>query len=165
MQATRDGPFHLLRFDKGEPLLEALTEWARSEGIEGAAVLSGIGMVQDTEIGYLRPGGYETSVVAEPLELLSLQGSIASDGGRPSIHLHLVGGRADHGTVGGHLVRTTVAVLAEVSVRTFPGQRFTRTPLPGTPLKLLTFPNAPNAPRPRSRHPGRARRPARPSGR
>ena len=163
MLSTKDGPFYFLRFDPGEPLLEALTEWARLEKIEAAAVLSGIGMVKDTELGYLRGSTYEPSTFAEPLELLALAGSIAVDGGRPSIHLHLIGGRADHTAVGGHLLRATVAVVAEVTIRTFPGQSFHRAPLPGSTLKALTFARRPRTTRGRARH-ARGSRPPR-SGR
>lgn len=150
MQSTRDGAFCLLRLDPGEPVHEALAEWARAEGIEAAAIVSGIGMVRDTEIGYLRGTKYDTTVIPEPLELLALTGSIAVDEGRPSLHLHLIGGRPDHSTVGGHLVAAKVALIAEVTVRVFPGQTFRRLPLPGSGLKALQVAGTPKARAPRA---------------
>jgi predicted DNA-binding protein with PD1-like motif len=127
----------MLRLDAGERLPETLVEWARQEGIGAASVVAGIGMVRDTEIGYLRSGGYETAQFPEPLELLALTGSVAHEDGGPSLHLHLIGGRPDHSTVGGHLIHTTVAVLAEVTVETFPGRRFRRPADPARGIRTL----------------------------
>jgi predicted DNA-binding protein with PD1-like motif len=140
MQSAHEGSTWMLRLDAGEPLVDTLAEWARSQGVEAASVLAGIGMVRDTEIGYYRGTAYDKVTFAEPLELLGLAGSIAFEDDRPSMHLHLIGGRADHTTVGGHLFATTVAVLAEITVHVFPGQRFRRPPVPGTVLRALTLP-------------------------
>ena len=137
MQAAADGGFWMLRLDEGERLPEALVAWARAEGIRAAAVVSGIGLVRDTELGYLRNGRYEPATFREPMELLALGGSIADVDGAPSVHLHLTGGRADHTAVGGHLLRSTVALLAEIGVRTFPRHRFSRPEIPGTTLRRL----------------------------
>jgi hypothetical protein len=137
MQTTDDGPFRMLRLDEGERLPEALALWARAEGVRAAAVVSGIGLVRDTELGYLRNGRYEPGSFPEPMELLALGGSIAEVDGAPSVHLHLTGGRSDHSAVGGHLLRSTVALLVEIGVQTFPGRRFGRPEIPGSNLRRL----------------------------
>ncbi|HTT25462.1 MAG TPA: PPC domain-containing DNA-binding protein [Thermoplasmata archaeon] len=139
MQSVREGTTWMLRLDAGEPLVETLGEWARRERIQAASVLAGIGMVRDTEIGYYRGTAYDKATFPEPLELLGLAGSIAWEEDRPSLHLHLLGGRGDHTTVGGHLFGTTVAVLAEITVQVFPGHRFRRPPVPGTVLRALSL--------------------------
>jgi uncharacterized protein len=141
MQTTHEGTTWMLRLDAGEPLVETLVDWARAHRIEAASVVAGIGMVRDTEIGYYRGTAYDKATFPEPLELLGLAGSIAWEDDAPSLHLHLIGGRGDHSTIGGHLFRTTVAILAEITVRVYPGQRFRRPPVPGTVLRMLTIPD------------------------
>lgn len=117
--------------------METLTAWALRERVEAGAVLAGLGMVRDTEIGYLRHGGYQKATFEEPLELLGLAGSIAWEEDAPSLHLHLIGGRPDHTTVGGHLFRATVAVLAEIRADAFPGRRFRRPSVPSEGIRAL----------------------------
>ncbi len=143
MQSVREGTTWMLRLDAGEPLVETLADWARHERMEAASILAGIGMVRDTEIGYYRGTAYDKVTFPEPLELLGLAGSIAWEDDRPSLHLHLIGGRGDHTTVGGHLFGTTVAVLAEITVHAFPGRRFRRPPVPGTVLRALSLSDEP----------------------
>ncbi len=137
MEAVRDGAEWMLRLAEGERLPDALADWATREGIRAAAVLTGIGLVRDTSIGYLRGDRYDVGEFPEPMELLHLGGSIAVEEGAPSVHLHLTAGRPDHSTVGGHLVSSTVALLAEVPVRTFPGRTFRRPYLAGRPIRAL----------------------------
>ncbi len=143
MRSVRDGEDWLLRLEEHEVLPDVLATWARDEGIRGAAVLAGIGLVRDTEVGYLREGRYETHRFVEPLELLALAGSIAWEGGNPSVHLHLTGSRADHSVVGGHLIRSTIALLGEISIRNYPGRTFRRPPIPGTSLSALSVGSGP----------------------
>lgn len=116
----------MIRLDAGERIPDRLAEWARSEGVRAASIVAGIGMVRETEIGYFKDGRYEPHRFSEPLELLGLAGSIAEEAGVPSVHLHLTGSGPDHRAVGGHLLGATVAVLAEITIETFPDHRFAR---------------------------------------
>lgn len=140
MQAARSGPDWMLRLDEGEEVVATLAAWADREGIRAASVLQGLGLVRETEVGYLRGDRYESRRFVEPLELLSLAGSIAWEEGAPSVHLHLIGGGPDHRTVGGHLLSSTVALLAEITVRTFPGLTFQRPRLAGRSIRRLELP-------------------------
>lgn len=137
MESAREGANWFLRLETGEELPGRLAEWARDEGIHAAAVLAGIGQIREGELGFLKDGRYDVARFAGPLELLTLSGSIAWEDGVPSLHLHATAGREDHVVVGGHLIRATVGLLAEISVRQFPGRTFRRPPIPGTELRAL----------------------------
>ncbi len=118
MQHRRAGDQLILRLDRGEEIVEELTLFCRTEGLE-AATLMGIGAVQDTEIGYydLATYTYLTRKVPEICEILSLSGNVALvDGDRsiPFVHAHVALGTRDFAVLGGHLLRATVAVTAEI---------------------------------------------------
>ena len=64
--------------------------------------------------------------VQEQVELLSLIGDIALDGGQPKLHAHVVVGKRDGTTRGGHLLEAHVWPTLEVIVTESPSQ-LTRT--------------------------------------
>lgn len=86
--------------------------------MESGAVLWGIGMLQDFEIGFFGPTGYAKTIVSERHELLALHGSI-SIRGDPPLHLHVSLGRPDHTAIGGHLFRAKTAVINEIQIERF----------------------------------------------
>ena len=57
---------------------------------------------------------YDRMQFGEQLEVLSLVGDIALDGGRPKLHAHVVLGRRDATTLGGHLLGAVVRPTLEV---------------------------------------------------
>jgi len=115
----------MLRLDEGEDLFTALGDFARSQEIRAAAVVSGIGMLKEVTIGYWNGSEYVRKELTEPHELVGLHGSIAEADG-PSIHLHAALAAPSHQLVGGHLMRGTVCVLNELLIETFPGRTFGR---------------------------------------
>lgn len=115
----------MLRLDQGQDLFETLGEFSRKNAIRAAAVVSGIGMLKDSVVGYWNGSEYVQKALPEPHELVGLHGSIADADG-PSIHLHAALAAPDHRLVGGHLMRGTVWVLNELLLETFPGHAFGR---------------------------------------
>jgi predicted DNA-binding protein with PD1-like motif len=108
----------MAKFSDGEDVFESLEAVARAHGIDSGAILWGIGMLRDFEIGYFGPQGYEKKGYAEPHELVAFHGSVTM-GADPKFHIHVgVAGR-DHGVVGGHLFRATTCVVNEVCVERF----------------------------------------------
>jgi len=107
----------LIRLERGEEIHASLTAWAASAGCEGA-VLTGLGAVEDVELGFyhLDRREYERRVERGPLELLSLTGNLSVVDGRPVLHAHVVLMRDDFTLAGGHLFRARVAVTGEISV-------------------------------------------------
>ena len=116
MRVLDGGRFPLLRFDLEDRFPWALEEWCAREGIHGAVLLCGVGMMKDTELGVYDGTGYTRRVFPGPDEVLSLQGNVSMRDGRPFAHVHAVLGGHDFSASGGHLFGGTVAVTLEVSL-------------------------------------------------
>ena len=118
-----DGPprQHLLVFDTGDEVVEVLTGWAVENRLP-ASSFTGVGAFRRATLGFydLDAQEYAPIEVDEQVELLSLAGDITLDGdsGR-KLHGHVVCGRRDGSTVGGHLlsaeVRPTLELVVTVS--------------------------------------------------
>jgi uncharacterized protein len=126
MQTVHDGSRWMLRLDDGQDLFDALRTLVRTEGIRAGIVLSGIGMLRQSTVGYWNGSEYQPRELVDPHELIGLHGSIAESEGDPAIHLHVALAGPDHRLVGGHLLQGTIGVLAEVYLETFPGRVFGR---------------------------------------
>jgi predicted DNA-binding protein with PD1-like motif len=126
MQRMHEGTKWVLRLDDGQDLFEALTAFAREEGVRAGAILFGIGMFQKAAFGYWDGRQYQPHELSVPHEVVALHWTIATVDGAPSIHLHGAVAGPDHHLVGGHLLRATVGILQEVVVETFPGRTFGR---------------------------------------
>src|SRR2546427_12386884 len=110
METRQDGNTILLKLSDGEDLVASVEAAARKHNVDSGAVLWGIGMIQDFEIGFFGPNGYQKSAFRERHELLALHGSIAMRG-YPKLHLPVAAGRRDHAVIGGRLLHGKHAVL------------------------------------------------------
>jgi len=108
----------------------------KSHDLKGAVVLSGIGMLRDFEIGYFNGKKYKNETYREPHELVSLHGSVSTEGGLV-IHLHAALAGKDHKLIGGHLHKAAVCVVNEIVLGAVEEARMARIPDPATGLKLL----------------------------
>ena len=123
MDYRRSNENVFVRLDPGEEMHESLREVARAEGIGAAAVTSGIGRVENALIGHLdAQGSYQQKMLIGPVELLSVQGNIASLKGEPFTHLHVVVSDDEHVVHGGHLFEARVTVTAEIHMRMLGGR-------------------------------------------
>jgi predicted DNA-binding protein with PD1-like motif len=70
------------------------------------ASMTAIGAFSGASLGYfdIEKKEYEKILVGEQVEVLSLIGDIALNGGEPELHAHVVRGRRDGTTKGGHLL-------------------------------------------------------------
>src|SRR5206468_1403941 len=125
METQQEGNTVVVKLSDGDDLFPSLEAAARKHQIDSGSVLWGIGMLQDFEIAYLGPKGYEKTVFADRHELLALHGSIAMRAD-PKLHLHATLGRRDHGAIGGHLFRAKVAVVNEIQLARFDSIHFDR---------------------------------------
>ncbi|MHB1424545.1 MAG: PPC domain-containing DNA-binding protein [Gemmataceae bacterium] len=103
-------------FAAGEEAIVGLTAFAKEKGL-AASHFTAIGGFQDTMLGYfnLIRKDYDKISVREQVEVLSLVGDIAlSEKGEPMIHAHVVLGRSDGTTRGGHLLEGRVRPTLEV---------------------------------------------------
>jgi predicted DNA-binding protein with PD1-like motif len=104
-----------LIFDTGDEVMSNLVEFAGSNEL-GAARLTAIGAFSEVTLGYFdwEKKDYKKIPVREQVEVLSLIGDVALKDGEPKVHAHVVVGRSDGTTMGGHLIEARVRPTLEV---------------------------------------------------
>jgi predicted DNA-binding protein with PD1-like motif len=105
----------VLVFDTGDEVVSQITAFARENDLD-AASMTAIGAFSGATLGYfdVEKKGYEKIPVEEQVEVLSLIGDIALNEGEPELHAHVVLGRRDGSTRGGHLFEAHVRPTLEV---------------------------------------------------
>lgn len=118
MRFQRFGDRYILRLESGEPVLETLKEFLRSEQI-GFGNLSAAGALQWVRLAYWNPDTrqYEYREVEEQLEVVSFQGNASWQDGEPKLHLHGALGRRDFSVLGGHIDDARVHPTLEIWLR------------------------------------------------
>ena len=114
--ATGEERTFALVFDKGDDPVQGLAAFARDERLTGAR-FTGIGAFSGLVVGYFdrERKDYARIPVDEQVEVLSLAGDVAVDeDGEPQVHAHVVVGRSDGSTRGGHLLEAHVWPTLEV---------------------------------------------------
>ena len=106
---------YALIFDTGDEAMGGLAEFARQNKL-GASRITAIGAFRDVVLGYFDwdTKEYKKIPVREQVEVLSLIGDVALQDGEPKVHVHVVVGRSDGSTRGGHLVEAHVRPTLEV---------------------------------------------------
>ncbi|MGI0151294.1 MAG: PPC domain-containing DNA-binding protein, partial [Thermoplasmata archaeon] len=108
MQEFGEGDRYVLRIDVGEDLFEEIAGLARRRGIRAGIVSEGIGLLSQATLGYWNGREYAPRELSGAYEIVSVQGSIAEEEGRPSVHLHAALAGPDQAVLGGHLMKGTV---------------------------------------------------------
>jgi predicted DNA-binding protein with PD1-like motif len=108
-------------FRKGDEVLSGLTDFAIQYHV-GAAHFTGIGAISTATVGWLNlpKKMYNAIHVDQQVEVLSMIGDVALYNGKPVVHAHLVLGKSDGSTVGGHLWEANVNPTLEVFVSVDP---------------------------------------------
>ena len=155
MESRKQRNLHVLRVDRGEPVVASLQDYIGRQRILGGSVV-GLGAVEAAEIGYFdgETRSYRRTFIPQTRELLSLVGTISRLDGKPFVHAHVTLGAPDHSVVGGHLFEARVAVTGEFVIHEAPVAS-SRVFDEATGLKLMRF--DPEPPRRRSTR-GTARR-------
>ena len=111
---TDDKTFALV-FETGDEVIESLTSFAKREGL-GGSHFTGIGAFSDAVVGYFdwQRKDYDRIAIREQVEVLSLAGDIALDGGEAKVHAHVVLGKRDGTAHGGHLLEARVRPTLEI---------------------------------------------------
>ena len=106
---------YALIFDKDDEVIAGLTSFAKQQSL-GASHFTAIGAFSDLTLGYFNRDkkDYDKIPVKEQVEALSVMGDIALNKGEPKIHAHVVVGKRDGSTLGGHLVQAHVWPTLEV---------------------------------------------------
>jgi hypothetical protein len=133
-----DGFNWLVRLQKGDLLMQSLSEIAKKENIAGAWVM-GLGAASWAELGYyhLDKKLYQWKKLDKTLEITSLQGNIGWDGGQPAIHIHGSFSDENMQAFGGHVKELEAAGTVELLLHRWYADKIQRKPDSGTGLKLL----------------------------
>jgi hypothetical protein len=112
---------YLLVFAKGDEPMAELTAFAREQALAGSH-FTAIGAFQHATLGYFdwERKDYDRISVAEQVEVLALEGDIAIADGEPKVHAHVVLGRRDGTTLGGHLLDASVRPTLELMLTETP---------------------------------------------
>ena len=121
-----DGPLrsYALVLDEGDEAMACLGDFARKQGLS-AAHFTGIGAFREAELGFFdwQIKDYRRNRVAEQVEVVSLVGDVTggmSDDAPPTVHCHVVVGKADGTALGGHLMSGYVRPTLEVVITETP---------------------------------------------
>ncbi len=108
-------------FASGEAFMAGMEQIAAQHRLD-AAQFTAIGAFRSATLGFfdVAERTYREIPVDEQVEVLSLIGNIAIHRGKPKVHAHVVVGRSDGTTRGGHLLEAFVHPTLEVVVTETP---------------------------------------------
>jgi len=111
-----------LVFDKNDEVIDGLLAFAKENHLQ-ASHFTAIGAFRRARIGFFDRGkkAYKEIPLEEQVEVLSLIGAVTLGDGEPKIHAHVVVGREDGTTRGGHLLQAQVWPTLEVVLTESPG--------------------------------------------
>lgn len=112
--SRRERTFALI-FDKDDEVITGLTAFAQERSLT-ACHFTAIGAFSDLTVGFFHWGkkDYQKIPINEQVEVLSLVGDIVLKDGQPTVHAHVVVGKADGTAHGGHLMEAHVRPTLEV---------------------------------------------------
>ena len=104
-----------LVFSTGDQVVSGLKAFAEEQHL-AASQLTAIGAFKQVTLGYFdwEKKEYLKIPIHEQVEVLSLVGDVTISEGKPSIHAHVVLGKRDGSTCGGHLIEAEVRPTLEV---------------------------------------------------
>ena len=107
----------VIRLDHDDEIIESIISVCKKENIENAA-LQGIGAGKRFAISHFDSleMHYHTRTFEGIIEIVSMSGNIAMVNGEPSPHVHIVLGKEDFSTVGGHLVEGIINPTCEITI-------------------------------------------------
>jgi len=108
--------------EMGEEAKQSLLALAKKEGIDAASFVA-LGAFEEAVIGYFdwQKKTYQPIPIGEQVEVITLVGDIVPDeNGKPSLHAHIVLGRSDGSTRGGHLIEGRIRPTLEITITETP---------------------------------------------
>lgn len=120
MKFVQSNDTYIIKLERGEEVLTALTNFAVTQNITNAS-FSGIGAVEGLTCGYynLTEKEYHFTDYDQLVEVVSLTGNMTLKDGQPFIHAHGIFTGTDNQAFGGHIKSMTVGVTLEVVMRTY----------------------------------------------
>ena len=113
----------LVQMAPGEEILEQLTLLAQKENILFAEV-TGLGSIREFHICVydLDKKHFFNNEYHEPMELISLTGTITRQDEKPYLHLHASAGTGAGNAYGGHLKKAVIYATGEFVIRLMEGE-------------------------------------------
>ena len=137
MQIRKMGSKYVARLEAGDEVIASLASWAADHSV-GFAWIQAIGAMSSAKLGFFdaASNSYEYFGVEEQVEVIALGGSVSlGEDGSPVVHAHILLGKEDGQTMGGHLVEGTIFPTLEVLLTPLPGEvRRKRDPISGLAL-------------------------------
>lgn len=123
MEYRKFGDTYIVRFDRGEEILSALTDLCGRESIRLASV-EGLGAVDHAVVSVydVPTRTFFKKEFNEPMEMSNLCGTVSRKDGEVYIHLHVTLCDASLLAHGGHANELRVAGTCEMVMRTIPGE-------------------------------------------
>jgi uncharacterized protein len=133
-------------FDTGDQVIAGLKAFAKEQSL-AASHFTAIGAFETVLLGYFdwEKKNYVKIPIREQVEVLSLVGDVTLSEGKPNIHAHVVLGKRDGTTCGGHLVEAEVRPTLEVILTESPAH-LERQFDPETGLALICLEKSRSAP-------------------
>ena len=109
---------YVIRLEKGEELIRALSEFCASNKII-FGYFYGVGAISKVELAHysLETKEYSSRIIEEPLEICSLSGNVALLDGKISLHIHIVVSDREMKTYGGHLKEAVISATCEIFLK------------------------------------------------
>lgn len=117
MKYCKSGSHYVVRIDRGEEVIEQLTEFCRQENIPSAGVY-GIGAADRVVIGLYSVANrqYRKTELTGEMEITSLVGNISQKDQEPYLHLHINVCNQEMKILGGHLNECRISATCELIV-------------------------------------------------
>jgi len=111
----------VLRLDKGDEIIESLTNFLKDNKIV-SGYLTGIGATNDVKIGLFntKDKRYITKTLKGDYEITSLMGNISLQNGEIKLHLHITIADEELKASGGHLYFAKINAVCEIFIEEFP---------------------------------------------
>ncbi len=105
----------LIICEPDEEIMNSLLAAAKSLNLK-SAFFFGVGAIKNVELGFynLSQKTYERRKFDENFEMLSFSANLSTKEKAPFLHAHVVLGKPDFTTIGGHLFAGTISVTAEI---------------------------------------------------
>lgn len=127
---------YVVVLDTGDSVMDELTGFATEQDLATVG-FTAIGAFESATLGYfdIEQRRYLEIPVSEQVEVLTMAGDIVGSGSERKVHAHVVLGRRDGGTWGGHLLHAITRPTLEIMVTESPREVARRyDPAVGLPL-------------------------------
>ena len=115
MKYKSQGPFFVIRIDKGEEIFSSLIQFCKENNISSGSFV-GIGATAKAELAVydLEKKQYNIKTYNQPLEITNITGNITLMDNEPVVHAHITLSDEQMNVVGGHMKSAVVSLTCEI---------------------------------------------------